>query len=260
MIALNRTLALTMFIFSGLMLAAYFGLVMYFEFPDVLRLETTEMMKIFINHQSEIIFFYYLFVLSQVTFILLVLMLGHYYREQPSLWLTLATGLGILAGLCQAFGFLRWPFLVPYLAQIVQDPATSVASKEAALVVFQSIHNFAGIAIGENLFFLLEGLWAISFAIHLYQNQLLSKNLVLIPGLAGVMILIYSLEQFGGVFSVLAPLNIVAHGALVFWFIALAIVLMKINHKTSLASQPGWITTSLLWMAYLVIVLPGLVG
>ncbi len=43
---------------------------------------------------------------------------------------------------------------------------------------------------------------------------------------SGLMILAYSLKQFGGVFSLLAPLNIVAHGALVFWFLGLALILI----------------------------------
>ncbi len=186
-------------------------------------------------------------------------MLGHYYRDQPSIWLTLSTGLGILAGLCQAIGFLRWPFLVPYLAQIVQDPAASLSAKETALIIFQSIHNFAGMAIGENLFFVLEGLWAIFFAIYLYQYKLLSKYLVFIPGLSGAMILVYSLEQFGGIFSLLAPLNIVAHGALVFWFLGLALILIKSRQKLNSTSKTHWAITSILCITYSVIVLPGII-
>lgn len=75
MIAMNRSLSLAMLAFAGLMLAAYFVLLVYFDFPDVLRLETTEILDRFVSHQSRIVFFYYLFVLSQVSFIVLVLML-----------------------------------------------------------------------------------------------------------------------------------------------------------------------------------------
>lgn len=260
MTTLNRTIALAMSAYSGLMLVAYFGLVTYFQFPDVLRLPTTQMMDIFIANQSRIVGFYYLFVLSQIAFIGLVLVMHHYLRKEPSVYLTLATGLGILSGLCQAIGFARWPFLVPYLAGIIQDPASTEAMRETALIVFQSFHNFAGVAIGENLFFVLEGLWAISLSAHLYMRKVLSNRLISVLASSGIAILIYSLEQFGGPMSALGPLNVVAHAALVFWFIALTVTLFTRAQAIDARARLHPLTTAGVWLAYLAIVVPGFIG
>lgn len=257
MSSLNKTLSISMAVFSGLMLIAYFGLVTYFQFPDVLRLPTTEMMAIFIANQSKIVCFYYLFVLSQIAFIGVVLIMHHYLGKEVSVYLTMATGFGILAGLCQAIGFARWPFLVPYLAGIVQDPNSSEAMRETALLVFQSFHNFAGIAVGENIFFVLEGLWATSLSVHLYRKHAMSMRLIAVPALSGIAILIYSLEQFGGAMAALGPLNVVAHAALVFWFIALAVTLFNKETAIDANTRLHPITTTTVWIAYLAIVVPG---
>ena len=257
---LNRSLGITMACFSFMMLTAYFGLVSYFEFPDILRTEQSYMLNKFIENQNVIVPFYYLFVLSQVTFIAIVLQFHSYYRKATSALLTVATGFGILAGLCQAIGFLRWPFLTPYLAGVITDPNSTIASKQAAEIVFKSFHQFAGVAVGENLFFVLEGIWGICFGLFLLITKSLNKNLSLIPLAAGIGILIYSLEQFGGSFSILAPLNVIAHGAIVFWFIALTIIFLREKNKISGDMTTGKRSTVILWVVYLLIIVPGLLA
>lgn len=255
----NLSLGFTVGCFSLFMLVAYFGLVSYFEFPDILRQDTQYMLGVFQQNQNVIIPFYYLFALSQVVFVIIILQLKHYFRGTPSMLLSVASGIGVLAGLCQAIGFLRWPFLVPYLASVISDPATSVASKEAATVVFQSFHQFAGVAVGENLFFVFEAIWGICFGAYLLKYQLISRQLASIPVIAGIAILIYSLEQFGGSMAILAPLNVIAHAALVFWFIALSKIFLPLHSIINSKIKVGRVTTILLWVIYLLIVSPGLI-
>jgi hypothetical protein len=258
--ALNRSLGITMGSFALLMLAAYFGLTTFFEFPDILRTEPTYMLSVFVGNQRLIVLFYYLFALSQIVFIAIVLQFKHYYRDTPSMLLSVATGFGVLAGLCQAIGFLRWPFLTPYLASILTDPTASVASKQAAEVVFQAFHQFAGVAVGENLFFILEGVWGIGFGTYLIRFRLLSRQFAVVPIIAGALILIYSLEQFGGAMSALTPLNIIAHGALVFWFIALSKVFLRHKGAVDRHTRAGRNTVIVIWSLYLAIVTPGLIN
>ena len=132
--------------------------------------------------------------------------------------------------------------------------------RSRSAVVFQSMHRFAGIAVGENLFFLLEGLWAICLSIHLYRHRLMAMPMIAIPGLSGALILVYSLEQFGGVFTGLAPLNVLAHAALVFWFIALASMLIGGPAALDRGSRPrAWVSATLM-IGYLAIVGPGFVA
>lgn len=256
----NRLLALAMLTFSALMLTAYFGLITYFQFPDVLRLPTTAMMELFIVNQPKVITFYYLFVLSQIAFIGVVLIFQHYLSRQNSVYLTLATGFGVVAGLCQAIGFARWPFLVPYLAGIVQDPAATEIQRETAVIVFQSFHNFAGIAVGENIFFLLEGLWAVCLSVHLFTCRQMPLRLVSVLFFSGITVLTYSIEQFGGAMAVLGPLNVAAHAAIVFWFIALSVTLLTQATYVDSDTRFHPLTTAIVSAAYLAIIVPGFIA
>jgi len=257
MTSTKYSLAIIMALFSATMLAAYFGLVTYFSFPDILRESPEYILNQFSSNQSRIVIYYYLFVISQVLFITLVLMFFAFFKEKNSALLIVATGTGVLAGLVQAIGFLRWPFLAPFFSDIMTDPNISETAKESVIITFQAFHQFAGIAVGENLFFLLEGIWAICFSIFLYNHKKLSAPLSSVPFISGILILVYSLEQFGGSLQVLAPLNVVAHGALVFWFLALSKLLFT---HSSFESQHkvGAVAAGILVTCYLIIVLPGI--
>ena len=250
-------LALSMLAFSIMMLLAYFGLVTYFDFPNILRQQSTTMLQTFNESQNKIIFFYYLFVLSQIILIGVVLQLKSFLSNIDSMLLTVSTGFGVLAGFAQAIGFLRWPFVTPFFSSVISNPDLSIAQKESALIVFEAFHRFSGVAVGENLFFVLESVWILTLGLFLLKQRLLSITMSSIPIVSGILILVYSLEQFGGIFTVLAPLNVIAHGAIVFWFIALAKMLLQYGTFGASLSV-GRLSSALIISTYLSIVVPSL--
>jgi len=83
-------------------------------------------------------------------------------RERDSSWNRAAGTFGVLAGITQAVGFVRWVWLVPSLAAVIRDPASSAATRDYALMMFEAMHQFTGVSIGENLSFLFQGLWTLS--------------------------------------------------------------------------------------------------
>ena len=68
---------------------------------------------------------------------------------------------GVLAGAVQVVGLLRWPFVVGGLADAYLAPDASDARKDAVAVVFEALHRYAGVAIGEHLGYLFTALWTI---------------------------------------------------------------------------------------------------
>ncbi|MGB3615230.1 MAG: DUF4386 domain-containing protein [Elainellaceae cyanobacterium] len=62
-----------------------------------------------------------------------------------------ATLMGVLSGLLQAVGLMRWVFVVPVLARLYTDPQTSATTREAVSVVYQAVHQYGGVVIGEHL-------------------------------------------------------------------------------------------------------------
>ena len=72
--------------------------------------------------------------------------------------MAVATAFGVVAGVVQFLGLVRWPFLVPYLADAYLDPASSLATRESVAVVFGAFNQYAGVGVGENLGYLFTGM------------------------------------------------------------------------------------------------------
>ena len=85
--------------------------------------------------------------------------------------LRLATVAGVGAGLVQALGLIRWVFAVPVLARTFCDPGSSEAARSAAVVAFESLHQYAGVALGEHLGQLGTAAWTALVAMELYSRR-----------------------------------------------------------------------------------------
>jgi hypothetical protein len=71
-----------------------------------------------------------------------------------------ATTFGVLAGLVQTLGLLRWVYVVPALARDFSDPSLEPAKREVNAAVFRALHRYLGVGVGEHLGYLLTGIWS----------------------------------------------------------------------------------------------------
>ena len=130
-----------------------------FEYPDILRKPVTEILDRFRAGGSSLILLWWMFMLSGLLLIPAVVLLGQ------ALGLTgivpLAVSVGVLAGLVQMLGLLRWVYLVPSLARTNADPAITSGEREATVAVFQAMHQYLGVGVGEHLGYLFTGLWSV---------------------------------------------------------------------------------------------------
>lgn len=46
---------------------------------------------------------------------------------------------------------MRWVFVIPVLANLYTDPQASATTREAVSVVYQAVHQYGGVVIGEQL-------------------------------------------------------------------------------------------------------------
>ena len=109
----------------------------------------------------------------------------------------LAATIGVLAALVQFLGLIRWPFLVPYLARIADDPEVSPARREALDIVFQSFNRYLGVAVGEHLGYLLTGAWSVLVGAALIQADSAPGWLGVVGILIGTLLAMCSLEFVG---------------------------------------------------------------
>mgnify|MGYP001794630383 CR=1 FL=1 len=201
--------AIVLFICGSLV--AYFGLGQVFDFPDILRRSPEEILLKFKANAPLVRAFYYLFAISHLVLAAAVLVSARALKAADGPWLTLAIASGVTYALTQTIGFLRWPFLVPQFA----DMATAVegsAGLAATLPILEAFHRYAGIAIGENLSFWAMSIWLIGMGITLRHPSIEHRTIGGFWIATGCAVIVYTFEQFGGPFSLLAPLLLTTHG------------------------------------------------
>jgi hypothetical protein len=159
--------------------------------------------------------------------------------------MAVATAFGVVAGVVQFLGLVRWPFLVPYLADTYLDPASSAATRESVAVVFQSFNHYAGVAVGENLGYLFTGLWTALVALAMFGSQLPFRRwLALLGAVSAAGVLVGTLEPVG--FEPAADIVVVGYILWSVWLALFGVFLLlprSIGRRALRVSPAGKATT-----------------
>jgi hypothetical protein len=201
-----------------------------FDYPDVLRRPTVEVLERFAAGGSRLVLTWWGFAMSAVLLAPAVVLLSATLADANPAVLSLATALGLLAALVQFLGLVRWPFAVPHLARLATDPAATPATRDAVEVVFQTLNRYLGVAVGEHLGYLLTGLWTALAGVALVQSDLLHPLFGIAVLVVAPLFVVGSLE-FVGPFEprgwklagTLIPLTYIAWSV---WLLALGIALL----------------------------------
>lgn len=129
---------------------------MVFSYPEILRRPAGEILTRFAAGGPMLLAIWYAFVLAAMGMVVLSCMarrLGH-----P------AAVAGAMAGSFQTIGLIRWVFVVPVLARTYTSSESTPTARETAVVVFDALHAYAGVAIGEHLGQLTTVAWVLLFA------------------------------------------------------------------------------------------------
>ncbi|MGC3955080.1 MAG: DUF4386 family protein [Propionicimonas sp.] len=167
--------------------AVYFALARQFDYPGILRRPTAEILERFRAGGSGLVSLWFVFALSALLLIPAATLAGSLIADPPLS--SLSVTVGVIAGLTQTLGLLRWVFVVPYLARA----AASGAGSETIELVFQTQHRYLGVAVGEHLGYLTTGAWTILLASAAGLPPWLA-----LPGVAiGAMLVVGSVEFVG---------------------------------------------------------------
>jgi hypothetical protein len=130
-----------------------------FDYPDILRRPTQEVLARFSAGGESLLLTWWAFAMSAVLLApTAVLVSASFSGASPTL-LSVATVVGVLAALVQSLGLIRWPLAIPHLARLSGDPATSPGTREAIDVTFQTLNRYLGVAVGEHLGYMFTGAW-----------------------------------------------------------------------------------------------------
>lgn len=200
-----------------------------FDYPDILRMPTGEVLARFQAGGSGLIALWYAMTLTAAFFIPIVLLMRQLLKDQDPLNVFFATIFGVIAGMVQILGFIRWPFLVPYLTHVYFDPASSEATHESAALVFQVFNQYAGVAIGEHLGYLFTALWSVFLGMAMLKRPFHKPWLARIGFVLAIGILFGMLEPAGVAWAGLV--NFIAYTLWAFWLMALGVAVFRENNK-----------------------------
>jgi hypothetical protein len=201
----------------------FFLLQSTFGYPEILREPADTILRQFAAGGTSLVAIWYGFALTPALFIPAAVLLRRAFPADSPL-LALATPFAIVAGVAQVLGLLRWPFLVPGLAQAYLDPTASDATRDAVLVVFSAFHQYAGVAVGEHLGYLATGAWTLVMAGAMLAGAPFRTWLGWIGIVAALGILAGLLEPAG--FALGGTINAFAYILWSLWLIATAIFLL----------------------------------
>src|SRR3954452_7001870 len=177
--------------------AAFALLAARFDYPDILRRPTAEVLERFREGGTALVLIWWGFALSAVLFAPLVVLLSAAISDADGTLLATAITIGVLASAVQFLGLIRWPFLVPYLARVAADPAAGPARREAVDVVFQSFNRYLGVAVGEHLGYGLTGAWSVLAGAAITGSTSVPAWLGVVGIVTGVLLMLCSLEFVG---------------------------------------------------------------
>jgi Domain of unknown function (DUF4386) len=179
----------------------FFLLARRFDYPNILRSPTEVVLSRFQAGGVSLKLLWYGFMLTAVLLAPLAVLLGQVLGRDGLAIVPTATVVGVLAAVVQFLGLARWPFLVPALARRYDNPASTEATREATVVVFESFHIYLGVAIGECLGYLFTGAWTVLVGVAMLHSSTFDAWLAW-PGIAIGLALVVGSFEFVGPFEV----------------------------------------------------------
>ena len=201
-----------------------------FDYPDILRRPTDEILRRFAAGGNRLILTWWGFAMTAVLLAPTVVLLSATLGDANSTVTALATAIGVLAALVQFLGLIRWPFAVPHLARTMADPTTTSGEREAVDVVFQTLNRYLGVAVGEHLGYLFTGFWTGLIGLAMIQSEVVAPVFGVIGLVLGPLFVICSLEFVGSfeargwkVAAALVPITYIGWSL---WLLAVGIALL----------------------------------
>ena len=193
----------------------------HFGYPDILRKPPGEILAAFAQGGAPLIAAWAAFAVAALLFAPVAIGVARVTRRPGDLSAAIAA-LGIGAGITQAIGLSRWVYAVPMLAAewtASPDPA----ARHVIETLFLTLHQSAGVGIGEAIGQSLTAFWLIGVALAQQGHPRFGRRLALLGVIAGIILLLGLVEGMAtvlafdpGLFGVAAPLGF---GLLTLWLI-----------------------------------------
>ncbi|WGV24489.1 DUF4386 domain-containing protein [Halotia branconii] len=164
-----KTTGILFILFSILLNVPYYLLTQNFEYDDILRKPTGYVLTQFHAGGAGLILTWFAFAVMALLFIPASVLLQKVLGREDTPYLSAATIMGVLSGILQSVGLMRWVFVIPVLANLYVESA-SPATREAVVVVYQAVHQYGGVALGEQMGQFLLTFWTLGVGMAMLKS------------------------------------------------------------------------------------------
>lgn len=193
--------------------AAFIGLGSVFEYPDILQEDADEILEKFRADEGTIVALFSMLALGAALLAPIAVILGRLADNDLGRW---SIRVGIAAAAVQVIGLLRWPLIVPGLAD---DNDTDT---------FDTIHTLLGTVVGETFGYALTAVWTVLIIFALGRR--LAGRWFEFLGLAAAALIalgvLVPLDVPGADFA-----NFVGYVLWSLWLLALAVLLWRMPNR-----------------------------
>lgn len=203
----------------------YTILTIIFDYPNILRKDAGVILTKFHEGGASLIFVWFLFAIFGLPLLIAYVLIGQ-KLESKYYFVRWATTLGIISIIVQIIGLLRWTFVVPVLANDFVN-ATNETTRETTKIIFQTVHQFGGVLLGEHLGQLFTVAWTIMIAAAFNKLRLFPKWIIWFGYVSAGIYLLAQAELFATVIPSFPVWNLAGFIGSTLWLIWLIIVGIK---------------------------------
>jgi len=226
----EKIIGLLLIIGSVLVIIPYTVLTITFEYPDILREDAGLVLTKFYQGGTPLIVIWWLFAILGLPILEAYVLIGQ-KLENKFYFVRWATILAVISGVVQIIGLLRWTFVVPVIAKtfvITQDESI----KETCKIVFQIVHQYGGVVLGEHIGQLFTIAWVIMISSAFHKLKLMPNWIIWLGYTSAGIYLLAQAELFATVipdFPVWDLAGLIGSSLWLIWMIIVGIKFLKIE-------------------------------
>ena len=212
----------------------YTLLIMNFDYPDILRQPTEEILIRFQAGGTSLIYTWLAFAWVGLPMLFGAILLKRILEKENSPFLETATTIGVIGFIVQVVGLLRWVFVIPVLARLFTDPMTDSLTKAAIPAVFIAVHQYGGVILGEHLGQFLIIIWMSIISGIIFKSKIFSKWVAWLGWFASAIYILAQTELFATAIPTFPVIDWAGlYGSLlwILWMIVLGVYLVKYKEQ-----------------------------
>ncbi len=172
-----------------------------FDMPEMAYKDTETIFVKFNLKENTLVKLWYLWTIPSVMMIMGVIMLDKVLKNEYIPLRKVIVTFGIISWIIQLIGVFRWVYVVPYLSDKYILVDTTDSLKGIIDMIWQSVNQYGGFALGQSLGLIFLSLWLLFISIPVMKSPLFKRWLGWLAIVIALGLLIGSLSGFYYVFN-----------------------------------------------------------